>query len=212
MESAFRDTCPPNLKVIETLGYAPGAGPVRAALHLERLAATCARLGIGVDMAAVRALLAGVGGDAPLRLRLTVALDGRAALETAPMAATRAPWRLAIAPERLDAADPWLTVKTTRRALYDRTRAALPDGIDEVIFLNGQGALAEGTITNVFLDTGRGLVTPPLSAGLLPGVLRRSLIEAGDARESDVSALDLGGARTIYVGNSLRGLIRAEMA
>jgi len=223
VESAFRDTCPDGLKVIETLGYAPGEGAVRGALHLERMAATCARLGIAFDGCTARAMLSRVAGAVPLMLRLTVARDGELALETSALRTKPSedrPWRLAIAPQRLCSDDPWLRVKTTRRGLYDRTRAGLPAGTDEMLFLNERGELCEGTITTLFLDMGEetgdsagcGLLTPDLASGLLPGVLRRALIEAGRARSAVLDASALEHARALYVGNSLRGLMPAELA
>ena len=78
------------------------------------------------------------------------------------------------------------------------------------LLLNRLGEVCEGTITNVFADMGDGvLLTPPLRCGLLPGVLRGELLEGGKAREAVLTEDDLHGAKAIFVGNSLRGLIRA---
>jgi para-aminobenzoate synthetase / 4-amino-4-deoxychorismate lyase len=44
---------------------------------------------------------------------------------------------------------------------------------------------------------------------LLPGVLRRSLIEAGRADEADLTLDDLAGG--FVVGNALRGLVPARL-
>ena len=79
-------------------------------------------------------------------------------------------------------------------------------GIDEVVFLNERGEVCDGSITTVFFDRGAGLRTPPLACGLLPGVLRA---EMGCAEEV-LMGTDLGRVR-LWVGNALRGLIRAEM-
>jgi para-aminobenzoate synthetase/4-amino-4-deoxychorismate lyase len=53
------------------------------------------------------------------------------------------------------------------------------------------------------------LLTPPLSRGLLAGILRERLIAAGEATEGDVRREDLAG--TFYIGNALRGLIEARL-
>jgi para-aminobenzoate synthetase/4-amino-4-deoxychorismate lyase len=53
------------------------------------------------------------------------------------------------------------------------------------------------------------LLTPPLKLGLLPGVLRRSLIEQGRAREAELTIADLEGG--FRLGNAVRGLWRAEL-
>ncbi|MCF8512206.1 MAG: aminotransferase class IV, partial [Rhodobacteraceae bacterium] len=115
-----------------------------------------------------------------------------------------ATWRLGLAPARLQSDDPWLGVKSTRRAAYDAARASLPAGQDEVIFLNERDEICDGSITTVFFDRGQGMRTPPLSCGLLPGVLRAELA----CPEELLSARDLPDVR-LWVGNALRGLIPA---
>ena len=65
-------------------------------------------------------------------------------------------WRVGLADARLRSDDPWLRVKSTRREAYDAARAALPAGLDEVIFLNERGEVCDGTITTVFFDRGAG--------------------------------------------------------
>ena len=75
-------------------------------------------------------------------------------------------------------ADKLLRHKTTRRAVYEAARAEYPAAeADEVLLLNERGEACEGTITSVFLDDGSGILkTPPISCGLLAGVLRTELI------------------------------------
>ena len=206
--------CPPDdpcFRLIETLGWHPDEGPRRAALHLARMARSAAALGMPFDQTRAQHLLEQIRGPAPLRCRLTLDPKGVLALETAPLAANLPHWRVVIHPERLDADDPWLRHKTTRRALYDRARAELPAGSDEWLFLNRAGQVCEGTITNVFMATDDGLLTPPLASGLLPRILRAQLLASGQAREACLTPEDLHKAPALYCGNSLRGLIRARL-
>ncbi len=211
MESPVFGPVPADTRLIETLAWRPGRGPVDADLHLDRMAASARLLGVGFDRAAGLARLAALGGDRPMRCRLTLGLDGEFDLTTAPLGPTAPVWTLALAPARLASHDPWLRHKTTNRALYDRARAALPDGVDELLFLNERGELCEGTITNLFVRLGDGRrVTPPLSSGLLPGVLRARLLAGGGWTERVLTPDDLRGARGLWVGNALRGLIRGR--
>ena len=55
------------------------------------------------------------------------------------------------------------------------------------------------------------LLTPPLAHGLLQGVLRRELLEAGQAREAALRVEDLRGEARWFVGSSLRGLRPARL-
>ncbi|MFA3918980.1 aminotransferase class IV family protein [Ruegeria hyattellae] len=212
MESPLRHPTEPDFRLIETLGYDPARSFVRVDLHLDRMARSAQALGMPFDRAAAMTCLRGVEGDAPLRCRLTLDAMGGFNLTTGALTPSPDPWRVAIAPERLDPDNPWLRHKTTRRALYDAARKALPEGVDEWLFLNTKGELCEGTITNLFVTQKSGQVmTPPLSCGLLPGILRQEILAQGNAREQIVTLDDLHAARLISMGNSLRGLIRAEL-
>ena len=86
----------------------------------------------------------------------------------------------------------------------------MPECAQEVILLNEEALVCEGSITNIFLPRDGLLLTPPLSCGLLPGVLRQSLLESGAATEERLTLHDLRSADSFYVGNSLRGLISAR--
>jgi 4-amino-4-deoxychorismate lyase len=197
------------LRLIETLGW-DGARLVRGERHLARLARSAAALGWRCDVAAARAaLLAGRTG--PARLRLVLDRTGGLAVTEGPLIPVTGPWRLGLAEARLASGDPWLRVKTTRRAAYDAARAALPEGFDEVVFLNERGEVCDGTITTVFFDAGEGMRTPPVSSGLLPGVLREEMLETGQCREAVLRGGDLRRVK-LWVGNSLRGLIPAVWA
>ncbi len=214
MESPLYELAPAGLKVIETLRWESDEGFCRLARHLARAERTCASLRITFDRTACEAALRGAVAAAPaatLRCRLTLDRQGRAEVTTAPLGSAPAGWRVTVSPQRLDAADPWLAVKTTQRRLYDETRAALPAGIDEAIFLNQAGEVCEGTITNIFARLDDKLVTPPLACGLLPGILREELLESGEAAERRLTLEALRAAEAVFLGNSLRGLIPAEV-
>ena len=121
-------------------------------------------------------------------------------------------WRVAVHESRVDEGEIWRSHKTNRRALYDAAREALPEGLDEWLFLNSAGEVCEGSITNVFVRREGQLITPPVAAGALPGVLRRDLIETGRAVVGPLSTTDLMESREgLFVGNSLRGLIPATL-
>jgi 4-amino-4-deoxychorismate lyase len=207
VESALREGGrDEGLRLIETLAW-DGTAPVRADRHIARLARSAARLGWACDPAAALAALQ-QGRSGPARLRLTLDRAGRIEVTEGPLPPAAALWRVGLAQTRLDADDPWLTLKSTRRAAYDAARAALSPGLDEVLFLNRAGQVCDGTITTVFFDAGQGLCTPPLASGLLPGVLRAEMLETGRAREAVLLAAELPRVR-LWVGNALRGLIPA---
>ncbi|NHB75351.1 aminotransferase class IV [Rhodobacter sp. M37P] len=175
-----------------------GAAVPRWRLHLDRLRRSAEWLGWACPEVAPS------GPDHPARLRLTLDRAGGVEWTVSPLPPAKATWRVALAGDRLDSADPWLRVKSTRRAAYDRARAALAPELDEVLFVNERGEVCDGSITTVFFDRGEGMRTPPLSCGLLPGVLRAEI----GCPEEVLMAEDLPGVR-LWVGNALRGLIPA---
>jgi para-aminobenzoate synthetase/4-amino-4-deoxychorismate lyase len=118
------------------------------------------------------------------------------------------PVSVTVQPLPVDPGDYRLRYKTTDRRFYDEARRA--SGTYETVFVDPEGRLTEGSFTNIFVERDGKLVTPPLSRGLMPGVLRGMLIEKGDAVEGDLTPDDL--ARGFYVGNMLRGLIPAKLA
>ena len=200
----------PDLKLIETLLW-DGAGFTRLARHLARLERSARMLGWGCDPVVVAAALRGAAPLTPARMRLTLDAAGQVQVTAAALPAARPLWRLGLADARLDADDPWLRVKSTRRGAYDAARAALVPGLDEVVFLNQRGEVCDGTITTLFFDAGTGLCTPPLTSGLLPGVLREELLARGRCFESVLAGADLPHVR-LWLGNSLRGLSPATWA
>jgi para-aminobenzoate synthetase/4-amino-4-deoxychorismate lyase len=120
--------------------------------------------------------------------------------------------RYVVSDTRLNSSDLFLYHKTTRRELYDREWKHFAEtlGADEVIYINEHGELAEGSRTSIFIEREGRLLTPRLAAGVLPGTLRAALIDEGRAEEARLSIQDLNGASAIYLGNSVRGLVRAE--
>lgn len=204
MESPFRDAA--GVSLIETLLW-DGAGFPRLPGHMARLAAGAAALGRPCA-GAEGALAAAVAPGLPARVRLTLDDAGAVAVTVAAMPPSPAVWRLGLAGARLASGDPWLRVKSTRRAAYDAARAALLPGLDEAVFLNERDEVCDGTITTLFFDAGEGLCTPPLGSGLLPGVLRAEMLARGQCREAILPAADLPRVR-LWVGNALRGLMPA---
>jgi 4-amino-4-deoxychorismate lyase len=215
-ESTLRDRLGAGDGLIETFAFLPDDEAVRLERHLARLARSAAAFAIPFDPGEAQALVeAHATGTSPLRLRLFLHHGGTLELSKAPFTplTADAQWQLRIARTRLDSMDPLLPHKTSRRTAYDLARAeyTMPEA-DEVIMLNERGEVCEGTITSVFMRQPDGiLATPPLACGLLAGVLREELVESGRAVETVLTPNQLRAANEIFVGNSLRGLIRAHI-
>jgi para-aminobenzoate synthetase/4-amino-4-deoxychorismate lyase len=219
LKMKFLTDPPKTFELIETLLWERDKGFWLIERHFERLNASARYFSFKLDEAAARTALerevAISGRDhARLRVRLLLAEDGRVTVTSAPLpaAAANAVMRYVISPTRLDSSDAFLFHKTTRRELYDQEWKHYSDttGADEVLYVNERGELAEGSRTNIFVERNGVLITPPLPAGLLPGVLRAELIASGRAVEGVLRLEDLTSGDRVYLGNSVRGLILAQ--
>ena len=202
------ETTPGAPTLLETMRLEAG----RVALlegHLARLDGSARYHAIPVDLAAVRERIGAEQGDARLRLLLDPA--GEVVLERTPLPAPLAgPVAVALSDDPVDRNDVSLFHKTTRREPYDRRRATRPHAFD-VLLVNREGEVTEGTFTNVVVDLDGERVTPPLDAGLLPGVFRAGLLSRGEVRERTLLPGDLVRARRIWLVNALRGWIEARV-
>jgi para-aminobenzoate synthetase/4-amino-4-deoxychorismate lyase len=199
---------PGGFDLIETMAFDPREGLLMLERHLGRMRGSAAAFGFAFDRHAARNELqaATFRLREPRRIRLLLAKSGAVAIEVTPVPdVSAAPVRVAVVPLPVAPHDFRLRHKTTDRGFYDHARA--DSGAFEVIFTDPKGFLTEGSFTNIFVARGDILVTPPLSRGLLPGVLRAALIEEGRAVEGDLRAEDLRDG--FFLGNALRGLFPA---
>jgi para-aminobenzoate synthetase/4-amino-4-deoxychorismate lyase len=201
--------------LIETLRHAD-SGFIRLERHLARMQRSAQLLGLPFDRAAALAALDGAVAVArePLRVRLVLDETGAFACTAAPVGPAAAQWSYAISRRPVQSADVLLRHKTTWRAFHDAEQARLAQacGCDETLFVNERGELTEGSRSTLFVRRDGRLLTPALSCGLLDGVLRRELLEAGICSEAILTPEDLATAEEVFLGNSLRGLVRAEPA
>ncbi|MDQ1899713.1 aminotransferase class IV family protein [Paracoccus sp. WLY502] len=208
MQGRIPGPVPEGLTVFETMRVEPDGRIALWPLHLDRLRAGRAAVGFDLDETQVLVALAGLPRGQVLRARLAVDANGHVALTHQPLPPNPEIWQVAISDQHLNSKDAWLRIKSSHRPVYDHVRAGLPAAVDEAILLNERGEVCEGTITSLFLRRGGRLLTPPLSCGLLPGVLRRSLIQTGQAEEAVLTPDELRDGE-VFMGNALRGLIRA---
>lgn len=97
--------------------------------------------------------------------------------------------------------------KTSFRSPYEFWQNKAKElGLDEIIFYDEKKFLLEGCISNVFIDLGEGLITPPLELKLLNGIFRQFLILRKKVKEEPIKVEDLKHVKEFYIGNAVRGL------
>jgi para-aminobenzoate synthetase/4-amino-4-deoxychorismate lyase len=197
--------------LIETMRFDPHEGLYELDRHLARMKRSADAFGFAFDRHHARNELQAATFflREARRLRLLLSSSGALAIESRPLpTAPDGPVEVALAPLPVEPEDFRLRHKTSDRRFYDEAREAA--GTFEVVFVDGDGVLTEGSFTSLFVERGGRLLTPPLGRGLLPGVLREVLLEDGRAEEADLRAEDL--EKGFFVGNAVRGLIRAVLA
>jgi branched-chain amino acid aminotransferase len=187
--------------------------------HLERLRRSASVLGIDApDDAALRdAVAAVVAANDAGRIRITVTAgpgplgSGRGAAEPTVLVigGPKTEWP----PSAAVVIVPWprnehSAVAGVKTISYAENVVALKYAQErdaaEALFLNTAGVLCEGTGSNVFVEVGGRLLTPPLSAGCLAGVTRDLLLELGYGEEVDITAEHLAAADAAFLSSSTR--------
>ena len=174
-----------------------GGRPFRLEAHLDRLTASAESIGLpSVERLRLQVLTGLVlpkaaGGDASLRLVWTAGPaggppSGLALLSEIPgwIEAAREQGASAVSLLGVRAVVPWLLpgVKSTSYAVNMAAEAeAKRRGADEAVFVDTDGIVLEGTVTNVWWRSGDALRTPSLDLGILAGVTRATLIELAPA-------------------------------
>ena len=191
--------------------------------HLARLLAAAKRFGHLADMSAIRAALAAHAATYPhqlRRVRLLVSRHGEITVTCTALQAAPANWLVAssdaervnitIATGPVDSRHEFLRYKTTARSAYDVHIAGAPDAFD-ILLWNERDEVTEFTRANVVVSLAGKLITPPLSSGLLPGVLRAELLERDVINEAMIHREDLARADAIWFVNSVRGWLPVEI-
>ena len=208
LKGAFLTRRRPRFSLIETMRCENGINLL--SLHMERLADSAAYFGIRYDSSelldeiteAIRNC-----SDRASRLRLELTEEGNWSISTDQLEEVVWNGRIAIATERIDSKDIFQYHKTTNRKFYDRRlNSARQAGFDEVLFLNESAQLTEGAISNFFFRIDGKWKTPKSSCGLLPGVLRASILRNCDeAIEYELDLSDLRRIDSVFCCNVLRG-------
>lgn len=114
-----------------------------------------------------------------------------------------------LATEPIDAADPFLYHKTTKRSIYTDRERKEEDNFSTLLF-NEAGELTEFTIGNLVLQIDGIFYTPPVDAGLLAGVYREELIEKNKIQVRKLMLSDLKQAESIALLNGVRGWVKVK--
>ena len=206
-----KDASPPHL--VETMRLTSRGDITRLNLHLARLSRSAQALRYPFYRNNIYAELHKlVALNYDQKLRLSLFKSGKVRCELSKINELTQPLKLAISKNPLTPEVQETRYKVSDRSFYDGERARLKAlcGADEVLFLNAEGELCEGSFTSLFVKTAESFLTPDIRCGLLPGVLRADMLVSGQVKASILTLADLDSA-DIFMGNSLRGMMAATL-
>ncbi|WP_310621512.1 aminodeoxychorismate synthase component I [Flexibacterium corallicola] len=203
--------------LFETLAWTKEYGYLLEQRHLKRLRDSAEYFGFPFDMnEAFKRLNTELEAfSSPMRVRIDLDHLGKLSVSCSPLPSRfeAEPVKVILASERVNSSDRFLFHKTSRRSFYDKLRLRYQKQTEcfEVLFQNERSFLTEGSFTNLFIERDGVLLTPRLTHGLLAGTFRAALLEKALAFEADLTLQDLLEADRLFIGNSVRGLMSAQL-
>ena len=100
-------------------------------------------------------------------------------------------------------------IKSSNSLIYILAKEqALQQKKDDCVLYNNKGQLAEMSSSNLYLDFGDQIITPPLQSGCLDGVTRKILLLQNKIPiiEEELNLKDLKKAKSVYSSNAIEGL------
>lgn len=136
-------------------------------------------------------------------LRLSFDSTGNWAAVHLPYSANSAPAKVGRHPVALDIAG--VPVKrfpyNHRLEILEQARS---NGFDEVLITNSAGKICEGAVSNVLLKIAGTWCTPPLSDGVLPGIVRALVIENCGVVVRSIAVTEIADIESAFLLSSLR--------
>ena len=224
IKAAFLTKLSSELGLFETILVRQGKAQ-HLELHLLRLTQSALALGIPCSIAEVNQVIENgckkCTGDTEYRLRLDLDHAGKPSYQIAAISPIEGSVKIFWARDLFsdpskaifDSGNVLLRHKVNSRTLYDQAwKLAESLGGFDAVFINEQGFVTEGGRSSIFIKSGDRWLTPPISAGLLPGVMRSIVLNdpQWNAHEANLTIEEVRGAKEIMLSNALRGLIPAH--
>jgi para-aminobenzoate synthetase/4-amino-4-deoxychorismate lyase len=207
-----------NFKLIETMLLSNNKIVFKKE-HLNRLEASAKFFGFEIDVKFIDQELTKLEQETDTKkiiLRLEVDKKGKLTLEKLDFIETQNKiLNIRISDIILDKQNIFLRHKTSYRPWYENTKKIIKtQKIWDEIFINQDDEICEGSRSNIFFQINEKLFTPPLSSGVLNGILRQDLLDQKKCEEKIFYKKDLENIKNIekiFIGNSVRGLIHVNI-
>jgi branched-chain amino acid aminotransferase len=175
--------------------------------HMRRAVTSSRQLGFSIasedDVRAGVALLCKTEKFPNGLLRISFGNDGDWSAVHLPYTPIHQPASLAILSSQISVAgQPVKSYPYTHRLDILNSVKAL--GFDEAIIINEFGRVSEGSVTNLIFKIDRKWLTPPISDGVLAGVMRALVVEYCGVAVKSIELADLSRVESAFLLSSLR--------
>lgn len=146
------------------------------------------------------------------RLKIILTKTGSVNIQAEEFIQNNSRVRIILSENRINSRNKFQYFKTSNRKLYDSEfKHYKSKGYFDVIYLNENDDIAEGSITNIFVKKGDVITTPSLQCGILSGIYRKYYIRTHpEIKEKRISLDELITADEIILTNSLRGAVKVN--
>lgn len=146
------------------------------------------------------------------KLKLILNKTGKILLKILPVEKIKNEIKVIISDKKISSENKYQYFKTTNRELYEKEFNLYNNsGFFDVIFLNENGFVAEGAITNVFIRKENIFMTPPINAGILNGVYRKQLLTLNpQIVERNFSLKEILNSDEVFLTNAVRKIVSVD--
>ena len=145
------------------------------------------------------------------KIRILCDRNGNVESEVKPIQDLTLPRKIKFADKAIDSSNKFFYHKTTSRKIFADLTKSHPE-CDDVILFNEKDEITETTICNIVVEINGKKYTPPIKCGLLGGTFRDKLISDGKIEEKIINKEDLFTADKIYLINSVRKWMPANLS
>ncbi len=187
--------------------------------HLARLqhSAQCLHFKADISIISEKVQKAVLGLKHDHKIKVTLAQSGEISIHLSvlePVTDSKPPV-INLSDQLIDHRNFLLKHKTSIRQIYDSEYALhYSQGAYDVLFINQNGFLTEGSRHNLFIEKNGIYYTSPVRSGLLPGIERQCLLSSHDIScvEKPIKPEDLLHAEKILLTNSVRGIVQVSLS
>ncbi len=186
--------------------------------HKQRLLNSAAWFGIAIDSGqleqAFQQQRQQLAPQTTWRLRVELDVDGQLHWQHGVLTAFANPVKVRLGGACIVSHNPLIRHKTSARAIYDQAwQDAEQHSCFDTLLFNERDELVEGGRSNVILRLNGVHYTPPVSSGLLPGVMRAHLLADSQwqIQQRVLTRAEVLNAECIYLCNALRGVFAVTL-